>query len=337
MNITKSIQILYCFFSGLLIFNSTPIVAQSSGYTIESFQDEYTELTAYESMSWLFLGDPLWEHEFQLNFQFPFYGASYDKMIYNAEGWGMFTDDEDEALYLMDYTRGYSYDILEDSVNIPSDVRFSHVFANNMDAFVIQYTKSRFFADPFANSLDTYMNFQLWFFENGVMEVHFGEMHMDGTPIYATGKGYYCYDTSSGVDSNEVCGPHMGISNPYNREDGIALSGSYDDYEVTSDIYDNLTVLPPQGWIIRFKPKSVGTFDPKPSDIQIAISPNPASTFINIPEPGSYITLYDFSGKIMYEGIPNENKLNVSSFPPGIYFVRTASPGNSSIGKFYKS
>lgn len=311
------------------------ISAQSEGYVIESFQDVYVELTDYESIALLNDGNPIWDHYFQLDFPFPFYGNLYDELYYRTEAWGSVTIDEDLAFFLMDYSRAYAY-IVEDLSNITSDVRFSHVEANNIQAFVIQFTKVGFFADPFRDSLDTYMNFQLWFFENGVMEVHFGEMHMDNTPIYAPGKGFYCYNNGE-LDTTELCGPHVGISNPFDEEDGIAVSGAYNDYEASSDIYSNLTVIPPPGWIIRFKPKSVGIFDPKPRDNQIVISPNPANSFINISEIGSYVTMYDFSGKIMYEGITNETKLNVTSFPPGIYFVKIASGNTSSIGKFFKS
>ena len=319
-----------CFF--FLYLNTK---AQSSEYTIESFQDVYTELTNYESVGILALGNPIWEFEFPLNFQFPFYGSFYDNIIYNAEGWGMFTDDEDESTYLMDFTRSYAWDDLNDTSNITSDVRFSHVTFNNIQAFVLQYTKMGFFADPVADSFDTYMNFQIWFFENGVMEVHFGEMHMDGTPIYEPGKGFYCYTTSGGVDTNEVCGPHVGISNPFNRDDGIAVSGSYDDFEVTSDIYDNLTVLPPPGWIIRFKPNSVGIFDPEPRIKQLVIKPNPTNEYISIPENSS-VTIFDFSGKIVYQGNFTSNKVNVSELAAGMYFIRITSESDQSFGRFVK-
>lgn len=311
------------------------ISAQSEGYVIESFQDVYSELTDYESIALLNDGSPIWDHYFQLDFQFPFYGNFYDEFYYRTEAWGSVTIDEDLAFFLMDYSRAYQYHV-EDLANITSDVRFSHVEANNIQALVIQFTKVGFFADPFGDSLDTYMNFQLWFFENGVMEVHFGEMHMDNTPIYAPGKGFYCYGNGE-LDSTELCGPHVSISNPFDEEDGIAVSGAYNDFEASADIYSNLTVIPPPGWIIRFKPKSVGIFDPKPHANQIAISPNPVNSFINIPEIGNYITLYDFSGQIIFEGIVNENKFNISSFPSGIYLIRITSGGNSSIGKFFKA
>jgi len=323
-------------FIGTFLFSRITL-AQSEEYGIESFQGEYNELTEYESMVKIFLGDPLWEYEFELDFQFPFYGEYYDRLIYLSEAWGAVTENEDLAFFLMDFSRGYAYDNPMDTVNIPSDVRFSHVQVKDMQAFVIQYTKNRFFADPNSDEYDTYMNFQLWFFENGVLEVHFGEMHMDENPIYSPGKGFYCYTTSGGVDTSEVCGPHMSISNPFDEEDGIAISGSFDNYAVTSDIYDILTFLPPEGWIIRFKPKSVGLFEPDYRITKVSIYPNPAISYIMIPEPGSYVAMYDFSGKIIYEGVSTDSKLSVSAFPSGIYFVRISSGSSSSIGKFYKS
>ena len=313
------------------------LFAQSPGYTIESFQGVYTELEDYESVGILAEGNAIWEIKFPLNFQFPYYNMFYDSLLFNFESWGMFTDDEDESLYLMDFPGGYSWDDLIDTSNITSDVRISHVLTtNNMQAFVLQYTKMGFFADPFADSLDTYMNFQLWLFENGVLEVHFGEMHMDGTPIYAPGKGFYNYTTSGGVDTNEVYGPHVGISNPYDIDDGIAVSGSYDNFEVTSDIYDILTELPPLGWIIRFKPKSVGIFEPKPLSNQITITPNPSNSYILIPNANSKVIIYAYSGQIVYEGLPSENILSVSTLTPGIYFTKIISNGQTFVGKFIK-
>jgi hypothetical protein len=73
------------------------------------------------------------------------------------------------------------------------------------------------------------------------------------------------------------------IANNYDEEDGIAVSGAYNDYETSSDVYSNLTVIPPPGWIIRFKPKSVGLFEPDYPISEVSIFPNPASAYINIP------------------------------------------------------
>jgi len=312
------------------------ISAQSDEYLIESFQGEYSELTEYESAGILGGGNPLWELEFEFGFSFPFYGDFYERMIWNAEAWGMLTLDEDEAFFMMNFTRGYAFEPIDDTIGIESDARFAQVVSNNMKAFVLQYTEYGFFADPYEDSLDVDMNFQFWFYENGVVEVHFGDMDMDGNPIYKPGKGFYCYTTGGGLDTNEVCGPHMGIENPYDEEDGIALKGSYNDFEVSDFVYDIMTDLPPQGWIIRFLPRSVGIFEPDYEINKVSISPNPASSYINLTEPGSYISICSLSGQIIYQGIVNEAKLDISIFPQGIYFVKTLSDKGLSIGKFIK-
>ncbi len=309
--------------------------AQSSGYTIESFQDVYSELAEYESIVLQTQNDLFWEVEFPLNFGFPYYDSMYNKVTFLHDSWGYFTENQDLSLFLFEYIP-FVTELYSDTIEFPSDVRHAYVVSNNLEALVLQFTKNRFFADPFADSLDTYLNWQVWLFENGVIEIHFGELHLDGNPIYAPGKGFYLF-SSGEIDTTEIDGPHVGISNPIDESDAIAFSGSYNDYEVTDDLYDVLTVMPPIGWIIRFKPKSVGLFEPDYRLSEVSICPNPANTYIRIPEPGIYITMYDFSGKIMYEGVPNENKLSVSELLPGIYFIRITSGGSSSIGKFYKS
>jgi len=323
-------------FTSLIAGSLSCISAQSDEYVIESFQDEYIALTDYQSVAKLAFGNPIFEVALPLNFQFPFYGAYYDTIIYNTDAWGSLTNNQDVALLLMDFTRGYAWDWVVDTLNITSDIRFAHVLTNSIQAFVLQYTKMGFFADP-VEEFDPSMNFQLWFFENGIVEVHFGEMNMNGTPVYDPGEGFYCYSTSGGVDMSEVCGPHMGISDPLNEEDAIALSGSWDNYEVVGDQYAVLNTLPPVGWVIRFEPRTLGLFEPDYQITEFSINPNPAISYIMIPDPGSYVTICDFSGKVKFEGIVTDNKLSVADFPPGMYFVRIASGSGSSIGKFYKS
>src|SRR5690242_15249466 len=105
-------------------FSYCSVIAQSEGYTIESFQGEYIELTEYESAGILALGNPIWELEFEFGFDFPFYGDLYDRMIWNAEAWGMLTEEEDEAFFMMNFTRGYAFEPIEDTVDIESDARF---------------------------------------------------------------------------------------------------------------------------------------------------------------------------------------------------------------------
>jgi hypothetical protein len=115
------------------------LIAQSSEYTIESFQGVYTELSTYESIYLLTGGDRLWEYDFEFEFPFPFYDSTYYWMHFDEESWGSFTLDQDLALLLMHFGT-YTFYEANDTSNITSDVRFSHVDIEGKKAFVIQYT-----------------------------------------------------------------------------------------------------------------------------------------------------------------------------------------------------
>ncbi len=111
-----SITILLC-----LVNMEGGLKAQSSEYTIESFQDDgYTELTSYQSIALLTNWHPFWTYEFDFGFPFPFYDFTYNKMLFRYNGWESFTDEEDTAIFLMEY--GWTHEAFVDSFNIPSDV-----------------------------------------------------------------------------------------------------------------------------------------------------------------------------------------------------------------------
>jgi hypothetical protein len=234
----------------------------------------------------------------------------------------------------MEYS--WTWENLVDTTNITSDVRFSHTEADELQAFVIEFTKARLFADPFEDILDTYLNFQYWFFENGVIEVHFGDIHMDGSPVYAPGKGLYCYSTSEGVDTTEVCGPHMGIGHPLDEENAIGLEGAYNDYEIYPNQYGFLTVLPPEGWVIRFKPTSEATSDPNPVHETLHISPNPTSDYLQLPYTDGRIVVVDGTGRIVYDGYLVDTHLDVSFLPAGLFYLQIITPEKFSTGKFIR-
>lgn len=329
--ITPIIHICFPFF---LIFSTCNLSGQSSEYTIESFQDVYSELSSYQSVAILTMGSIFWEYEFDLNFDFPFFDSSYNKLIYREEAWGSLTDDQDNAFLLMEFD-AYVFDNVIDTFNITSDVRFAHVEASGMQAFVLQYTNVRFFADPYADSHDTYFNFQIWFYENGVMEVHFGDIQIDDNPIYLPGFGFWCYD-NDGIDTSGRCGPHMSIAHPLDEENiTIGLEGAYNDFEIVGDNFAILTVIPPQGWIIRFKPTFVSTSDPKPYE-QLLISPNPTGGLIHISDIDGKAIVFDGTGRIIYEGFLNEDILNVTSLSAGIYYVRIISEDKIYTGSFIR-
>lgn len=312
------------------------LAAQTDKYAVESFQGNYEELENYESIALNTEFDPLWTYEFQLDFQFPFFDSSYNRVIFDRSGYGAFTDDEDNSLFLFQYY-SWTYDPFMGSTDIPSDVRFSHVNYKGTQAFVLQFTKVRIFADLYEDSLDTYLNFQFWLFENGNIEVHFGNIHMDNNPIYAAGKGLYCFTTDEGIDTSEICGPYMGIANPFDENDAIGVVGAYNSYTISGDIYSNFTFMPPEGWVIRFKPQTVSTHDPPSKLIDLLISPNPVSNSIRLPQSGGLVTITDSVGKRIYAEFIDNAELDVSSLAPGIYFLNLINENRQYLGKFVKN
>ena len=320
----------------ILMFILQKAVCQSPGYSIESFQSVYTEITEYESIVIQTENDLFWEVEFPFGFQFPFYDSSYNYVTFVHNAWGYFTDNEEFALYMLQYPLLVT-EFNFDTSFIPSDVRYTHMISNNLQTLVLQFTKNRFFDDPYSDTCDTYMNWQVWLFENGVIEIHFGDMHMDNNPIYAPGKGFYDYTSDEGIDTTSIYGPYVAISNPKDESDAISFSGSYEDFEEGDWLYDPLTVLPPIGWVIRFKPKSVGIFEPDYKNYEVAINPNPANSYIQIPESESRVTVYDNAGKVFIDKILNDDKVNISALPDGLYFVKILFDNKSTNGRFIKS
>lgn len=329
----KSIKY-YLLLAATLIALLPVCYSQTSKYEIESFQSTYSALTDYQSLGILEQGIPLWEHEFELNFPFPFFDSSYTRMIYAYDGWGSFTDDQDESLLMMSYK--WTWENFKDTSNITSDVRFSHLSSNGMQAFVIEYYNARLFADPFVDSLNTYLNFQYWFFENGNLEVHFGDIHMDDTPIYSPGNGLYCYSQNTGIDTNEVCGPVMGIGDPYNEEEALGLEGAYNDFEIYPNQYGYLTVLPPTGWVIRFKPKTVSTQDIHDKFEDLPIFPNPVINYIHLPESGGQVIITDSVGKRVFASTHVDEDLDIAALTPGLYILSLWSGNTLRTGKFLK-
>ena len=157
-----------------LIILLTLKLTQSFGqyYQVESFQDEYKEIEQYNSLLIENDGFRSWDKRFDLNFTFPFFDIYYDYINCFDVGICYFDDEIDYSMRLLEF--GYEPDILKDSVNILSDVRYTLTNWLNKKVLIIQFTKNRLFSDPTIESHDSHVNFQYWFFENGTIEIHVG-------------------------------------------------------------------------------------------------------------------------------------------------------------------
>ena len=291
-------------------------------YKVESFQGEYEELNQYNSLMIENEGFRSWDKRFNLNFQFPFFDLYYDYINCFMVGICYFDDEIDYSMRLLEF--GYEPDILRDTININSDIRYKVTSIHNVKVLVIQFTKNRLFSDPTVESHDSHVNFQYWFFENGTIEIHVGPANIKHSPVYVPGEGFYLL-TDQGPKPS---GPHVAVYHPYDRNKAII----YDDLDslqnfrlVFNDtLPGSVDWWPPEGWVIRFTNLLVST-DDNPLQGKTYVYPNPTSEKIRISSdhPVRSASLYHVNRTELLQLKGEQiSEMDLSAFPPGTYFLR---------------
>lgn len=313
------------------IMVSSEIFTQSYEYKISSFQDKYTEIDSFNSILLETRGNQSWEKKFNLNFSFPFYDSIYNHIICENTSACLFDHSLDYEIVLMGF--GYDFDISEIDTNyIVSDVRYKLEKVNGLRALVIQYTKVRLNSDSSVNEFDSHLNFQVWFFESGSMEVRFGTFNLANSPNYIPGEGFYLIP----INHEPInLGPEMIIRNSFKDDVGIGLDGLYDDY-IVDNFGGYLTSMPPEGWVIRFeRVNKTNNLDYVRDDIKIY--PNPTKGIIGIENFDEIIELQivNIHG-ISQNFIKNENGIDIQTFDPGVYILKLTKNTGSYLKKFIK-
>lgn len=314
-----------------LLFISEKINSQNYDYRIITFQDEYTEIDSFHSILLETQGDRGWIKKFDFNFNFPYYDSLYNYIYCGSTSACLFENSLNYEIVLM--ASGYDFDIFGiDTNNIVSDVRYKLTEKDGIKALVLQYTKVRLISDPSVEEYDSHLNFQLWYFENGSMEVRFGSYNLVNSPNYIPGEGFYLFP-----NNNEPInyGPEMVIRNSFKEDVGLGLDGNYDDY-VVDNIGGYLKSLPPVGWVIRFE-----RFIKSSTTEEIVnfenIFPNPTTGNLYIAPTFEidHIEIIDITGarqSFVYQG----NKVNIEHLNPGVYFVKLISNEKYIVKKIVK-
>ena len=189
--------------------------------------------------------------------------------------------------------------------------------------FKLEWKNVGFYGEWDANN--TYFNttnFQLWIYQNtGIIEFRYGPntiksgslLHFFGTgPLVLLGKDV-AFDGSGWEGLWAVGG------DPQNPSITPIPSGQQPLAEQT------LTAEPESGTVYRFAPIAINT----PEAIQnteLRIWPSPASNFLNIAiKPNTHFSIYDVAGRLMTEklALTENEQLDISSWPAGVYFVET--------------
>ena len=287
-------------------------------YQVTSFQDKYEEIEEFKSLMLELEGDLFWYHTFELNFTFPFFDLEYSYINGNYRGLFGFDDEIEYSMDLLSF--GYQPDNLIDTSNIISDVRYKFAKEEGKNCLIVQYTRNRLVSDPSIVEFDTHVNFQYWFFEDGTIELRFGKVNLDNTPVYVPGDGFYLL-TNEGP---KPFGPFLGLTHPFNPEVIVHYNDldSLQNFEII-DNWENGSVnwWPPEGWVIRFTNLLVSSNDTQKNN-RITCYPNPTSGIVHVDtkENISKVEIYNINGNVL--DVHYTTSIDMSGFPSGFYYIK---------------
>lgn len=311
----------------ILTFHSV----NAQDYKVSVFPEKYIELDTFDSVI-LETGDHLgWNKRFELNFIFPYYDTSFSYINGDYESTYFFDDEIDYSIRLM--TFGYEFDKLTDINNVTSDLRYALKLKDGKKALCLQYTKNRLSSDPSVKQFDSYINFQVWFIENGNIEVQFGDYSLDNSPVYVPNEGFYLQTVNEGPI---LIGPEFGLYHPFKENIKFGVHGPYNSLQT---IFDSgyLTKLPPQDWTIKFEKQTTGTHTIQNTNSNF--SPNPTSHSISFSLPVHEYIISNMEGKVVMTQSqlnPYLSELDVSTLTSGVYILKTRLNNIININKFIK-
>lgn len=318
------------FIIAISLFQLFSFLGNAQTYKIDTLRTEYQALETYKSVAIEEGGDFDWEKRFDLPFVFPYYDSMYTYIFCNNNSFCYFEYNPEWDIKLMTFS--YQFDNLLDTINIESDVRYNYITKNDKQALVIQYTKNRLASDASIDEYESYINFQLWFYEDGVMEVHFGDINLDSSPNYRPGEGFY-FTFVDGTEMNS--GPEMGVRHPLDEEDQTWLEGDWNDYIVRNGV-GYLTTLPPKGFVIRFSKKTSSTTDA--IDTPVTVYPNPTSDQLTIKYGGNIFKtiIKSISGENIQVIEEDIKTLHTDMLHKGMYILEIHTSAGVTQTKFIK-
>ncbi len=216
--------------------------------------------------------------------------------------------------------RNYNLDLDEPTTGALSDISYQLEGASGDRILKIQWENAGFY-DEIAETGESqsYMNFQLWLYENGsAIELHFGPNSIQ-TPglIYSNEKGPVVgFIEDYDIDEDEMRGEAWELKGNYN-EATMRQVNNIDNFKgMNNSIVD--------GTIYRFSKLVSGIVKDSELPTNGQLFPNPCTTTFNLtssPDKLSTVLIYDAIGQrvltIPYTG----EAIDVSGLEKGLYFV----------------
>jgi len=286
----------------LFIFLCFSLTVFSQLYEITYENLTYDTLTDYTSISIQegYQGDAYgWEVDVAFGFDFPFYGNGYDTIVMDYGGYAYFSDivDAEFEFFVADWVIAE----ITDPLDVNSDVRYGYMDAGGTSALVFEW-HNVFLADELEeNGENHHINYQVWFYETGVMEVRFGDIDLENCSYYFPGLGF-SFDNQN--PEGEVYGPWIGLYNDdigevaYLEGDHANPNLVYSEADFTDGV---LTSVPDEGFVVRFSPIDVSVDESSVFSNYYRVDQTSSQLIIQ-GDMSNYISaeLYDLTGRIVF-------------------------------------
>ncbi len=320
------------FFLSLFVF-----FGNAQSYVITHFQSEYDTLENFHSVNmeeFLDGKDPYaWEKTFDFGFDFPFFGNNYNEVTLDYESVGYFPQSPEFNIYM--FSADFVIAPIFDTAQIDSEVRYDLITENNLKALVIEYHNVYVYDEFMENGPNHFVNFQIWFFENGVIELRFGEIDLANCSYYFPGQGF-SFDNENPM--GEIYGPWISINN----NDFSQSACFFGDHSAPGILYDDddncgvLTSIPPEGFVVQFSPEAaVSSIQPEPSPLKNfnIIQQNDILRIQGDPNCFSSCSVLDAMGKRI--AFTNKMEMELVSDTPQILFVHIEGKCGTEVHKVF--
>lgn len=284
----------------VLAISTTSLFAQNY-YRFELDSSTYTRLNGATVVD-SFLADDLQDIQIDLGFDFNYYGQTFSKII-SYDAYFYFNPASFEVL--MPYYTYYQ----KKRVASFSGLRYRTDQTPNGKIFKAEIANVDVLGVPPLNDTDS-ISFQMWLYENGTIEVHFGP-----SVVSAGTNGLF-----------PVC-----FFNNFDESKNVTIYEDPNNPSVGFDLPDSLTPivggLPKEGMVYRIIPSSINSVNNSFLQSQVKMYPNPSSGIVYIDSEINLeeVKIFTTTGKEVLTSL-NTNKIDISQLPPGMYFVELITP-----------
>lgn len=312
----------------------------SQSYEITYENSTYDTLVDYTSISLEEGNTNYWERVFDFGFDFPFYENTLQQIIIHKSGYAKFPGNEDSGYNINLFAAEWDVFEFDESVGyLDSDVRYAFVEENRVNALVIEWHNVYF--EPEFDYYDTVshsINYQAWFFENGLIEVRIGDIDVEDCVFYFPGIGFS--DDMSEPEEGSIYGPWLGIVNDdYDYSDMAFFTGHhinptfYFDNSVSNPYNGVMTSIPDEGFVVRFLPTFVSVEEEWSEGGDLFEITQIENGVVIVDQKNSFVScdVLDIQGRLLFTSFSKE--INLSNLKPQMLILEVKGKEKSEVRK----